>query len=312
MDAGYLQQVINITNISFSLILPLTILAGIFIIYKRNIFEILGILFLGLIPRERKLWGVVRDKTNFDPIPFAQVRLFKVDESTNSKTPVQQNVADMDGRYRILVEDKHSKYFLEAKASGFEPYYKEINSINTLINSDIVIDDILMQRSNDDYVTFRSKISYLRSKINGILVRLLFVLSILSLPLAIFVTLNNPIIINLIFSFTTIVGVLWNIKVVKGRYRPNPGKILNLKGEPIENVIVELFENNQKIATLRTAAKGVVKFDTAPGTYLIRIASNKKVTGFIPIRINVHGYIDKDVKVDLSTSGESSLLNPFS
>lgn len=311
VDEVYLRNIVDITQAIFSFSLLLTLLSAIFIIYKRNLVEILGVLFLGILPRERKVWGIVRDKTNYAPIPFSQIRLFKLNDSDQSKVQVQQNVADLDGRYRILFDNKEGKFFLEAKATGFKPYYKEISFINTLVNSDLIIDDILMERLDNTSSSTASKLSYIRPRINNLLIRFIYVFNILNIPLAAFITLNNPIIINWIFSLTAILTTIWNTRVVRERFYSSPGKILDKDEQPIQNVNVELFTNNQKLSSIRTSSDGTAKFDVDPGSYLIQIATSSKLTELMAVRINSKGYLDHDIKADLRSTGDSSLLNPF-
>jgi hypothetical protein len=311
IDESYRQTINRISDIQYAVTFGVAVLSVIFLIWRRSLHEILGIVAFGMIPRERKVWGILRDKNTLIPVAFSEIRLFSIDEAGN-RVLVAQSVSDLDGRYRIQLKRIEDKHILEVKASTYKVYTKEIKLINTLINSNLIVDDILLERDEAEQITIASQINRFRPRLNIFLMGVIFIAGLINIPIGVFATINNPVLINFIFLASTIITNIWNFRIVNERFNPKVGRVLDSHKKPIPNITVELYNSNMKLGVAKTNSKGVVKFDIEPGLLLLKPLFNSGKGIFIPVRIDTRGYLEQDIIIDSSERvEEQSLISPF-
>lgn len=312
IDQNYHNVVIEINNLQLTFSAILSVLAAIFIIWRRNLSEVFAILFLGMIPREHKFWGIVRNKSNLKTLPFIQIKLFKINPLVDMPEFISQSVSDLDGRYRIDIDNFEKDLALKINTNGFKVFNKKVNQINTQITNKLIVEDIFLEPVNQNERDFLYKFNDLRPLINKIIIWVIFLNYLVYFPFSIWILLNNPVLINWLFALVMFITNIWNIMVIRNRYFSKPGIIMDKFNRPLTNQIFDLYDESKRITSSTTNNKGIINFDIEPGTYLIKPISEAKGE-FIPIRINNKGYIDTNVVIyDFSKEGSGSLLNPFS
>ncbi len=303
----------------FFVLSMISAVAGTFVLsHNRNPLEILG-LFIGyIIPRRRKFWGVVFDSVNGKPIPLVKVCIVKVDDK-ESKV-ITEAVTDMDGRYRILIENIEEDYYIEARSSGYVNYRKSIYSkYKSLIKKEI-IEDISLDRINHKVNTIRGFRNYIKPKAYNSLIAYLYILTLISFLWAFYGILAYPGLDTLIFFVVYTFALVWNTWIIFERVHEKPGRIIDITTkQPIGGAFVYFFYKNDEVLQVLCDENGIVKADLKPGEYDVKVSKkNYKMfssDGLKHIHVNQEGYITKDIflwKLDPRIATKEALLaNPF-
>jgi hypothetical protein len=319
VDAKYVATVIELSNITMSLSIVFTIVAGIFLVRSRNIFEMLAIFVASMLPRERKFWGVVFDENNQQAIPFSTIRVVRK-EVPNHPQVILQTVTDLDGRYRLNLRERLGNLYLEVQAPSYQIVQKEINFLNVLTSGNEVIDDIGLVRQAASPNIWKERFYSLRPKMYVFLKWVVYLSALTGFPFAFFVFLNNPVVINFIFLTVMIVSAIWNTMVIRDRHNPDAGKILTANRKSIASAQVELFDNHRKLTSATTDANGIPQFTIPSGVYLIKVSlvTGKQIitTSLVPVKVTNQGYLSNHIVLDLADLSkvplQQALLNPFS
>lgn len=299
-------------------------LAAIFLIGKRNVFEVLGIFIASMLPREKRYWGVVYDGSNRSPIVFAKVAIYEIVNS--EKKFLIQAITDIYGRYRIYIPENHTNLLVEVNVPGYVAHTNEIDKdFAKFFSSQFVQDIPLTKLEKGSINNFRKLFIYIRPRFYTVLFSFIFVAPIINIPLGIFFILNNPIIVNYVSLFTTIVASAWNLFVLSERRSFSPGRILDsINSQPIMGALIKIIGGTANYPVI-TDENGLGKFDLKPGNYMCQIYAAgyelKSTTqnGFIPVRITREGYIQQNIYLNRLSdfekyrgkTGLSHLMNPF-
>jgi 5-hydroxyisourate hydrolase-like protein (transthyretin family) len=295
---------------------------------KRNLYEAVGMFVAFIIPRKRKNWGIVFNKNSRKPIAFANVRITQ-NSGENGQEFVTETITDLDGRYRILLDQIKPDYNLTARASGFLPFAMDLTRPIIGTSNIEVIEDIPMLKGFNSNLNLKDITGYLNSKLSFYLVWIFFILSYLYFFAAILYVVTYP---DSVWGYLNlalfICAIIWNTYIIIDRYKITGGKILdtNLK-KPLENVSIKVFSENRQIITAMTNSKGIVKLDIPSGEYLVslnkpgwKMSGNVIMgSGLLKIRVNENGYLDRNIfltQIDNSAEqksnvGSSKLANPF-
>ncbi len=313
IDQEYVELTIIWGDVGFLIGAFITILSVIFLFRSRSYLEVIGYFWAGLLPHERKFWGVVSESQSEKPVPFASVRLLQKGKL------ISQTVADVDGRYRLAVPNQMNGLYLEVKASGYKNYQKRMNLVDILANSNEITIDIAIQKLVESQNLIRRLYIFLTPKIKNFLLVSLLLGQILITPFHFIITINNPIITNILGSIASLVSLYWNFKVLQNRRKVGAGKIISLyTNDPVKSAVVEVYDNHKKLASSLSNPEGVVRFDIDPGSYFVGVVykddEKTEKTEFLPIKITYKGYLNADIYVKLDVEQKelkSNLPNPF-
>jgi hypothetical protein len=319
-DFGQLMRDLTTDYLIFAIIVGA--LGAIISIGTRDVFEVLALFFTGMLPRERKYWGVIFEQDTGKPVAFVPVRLFMYEEGQGKL--VAQTVTDTDGRYRLHVENPRDKrYTIEIHYPGYEPVVTDVQQYLVIGNYEL-ISDIPLIKSKSAARKLQTWFYYHRSKLFNYLFLSIYVIYIVFWLLAIVMTINSPIFINLLFNLPMMtITLIWNTQVVGARFKPVIGKVVDLDTkQPIPSALVNVYTNQAETITAMTDNTGIVKLNMPSGIYRTLVSANNYLMlggdtqGLKIVKVGKDGYIDKDVllkkKTNMQTpSSGSSLLNPF-
>lgn len=320
VDAAYFEQVINITRINLGVSFALALLASIFMMRKRNFFEFLGVLVAGMLPKQRTYWGVISDEETGQPIPFAPIRIWRVN-SDGAKQAIIQTVTDLDGRYRLVLKEQLGQSLLQIEAPGYHKFEHEINPTSLDRNTWVVIEDVTLTRLND--ITDAQSVFWLeiRPKVYTFLFWGIFITTFLQLPLGIFATLNNPVLVSILFLIVYTVSNISNFRVARDRLRPQQGRVISQNySTPVAQASIEIFKAEQKILSVFTDQEGLAHFDIPAGDYMMKVSSTifaNPNLPLMPIKITAEGFLATNIFVETKEvvedqqSGENQLSSPF-
>jgi 5-hydroxyisourate hydrolase-like protein (transthyretin family) len=320
------------TTIFFQVFLGTSTLAAIIgtlvLSKKRSLYEAVGMFVAFIIPRKRKNWGIVFNKNNRKPIAFANVRITQ-ESGTDGQEFITETITDLDGRYRILLDEVKPDYDLTAKASGFLPFAMDLTRPLIGVSSIEVIEDIPMLKGFNRNLNIKDISEYFSSKLSFYLVWIFFILSYLYFFAAILYVITYP---DSLWGYLNlalfIFAILWNTIIIIDRYKVTGGKILDSKSKkPLENVTIKVFSEHGQIITAMTNQKGVAKLDIPNGEYLVSLSKpGWKMqgniimgTGLTKVDIDENGYLKKNMflsQIDEIVNQESNLdnsklINPF-
>lgn len=283
--------------------------------HGRSFPEIMWLFTAFILPRQRKYWGKIYDKHTGKNLPFATIRL--LDKETAEF--LAQAISDLDGSYRIAINDRSKKYILEISAQGYEIEKVEVDPNNMqIVNKSLVIDIGLNPIGKLGGV---STWSSLRTKLYRPTILFVFIMSLLSLFFGIYGIISYPDSLpNQVSLVLAVVAVGWNISVLRQRFMIPSGSVLDAETkQPLQNVQLKIFDQTQQLVSTQTDTNGIAKINLPAGDYRLQLvkAGYKQEGGeFINIKINKKGFIADNIF--MHRSGEaapaeaSDLLNPFS
>jgi hypothetical protein len=272
---------------------------------------------LAYIKRKKKdFWGIVYDKQNKKPIPFAIVRL-------EGKGRVTTEVTDLGGRYNILIPA--GTYTLTVNHSEYKGFNSkvEVKKDNTMsINTDIGLNPKDMGQIFQIAIMIRDSLNFLFDKIGYFLLLGGFVLSLL-------VWIIVPNIINLIILllYFPITFIYYRSKT---QYPSNWGRVIDSENRsPVEGAFVKIYKEISKGTRLLDTA--ITNFEgrygfllDKPGEYLMLVAAtnykfpskeNTLPTAFheslIKVQIGKNKVFKENLFVD-PTEGKIKPTSPFS
>ncbi|MEP7103910.1 MAG: hypothetical protein ABI721_04360 [Candidatus Dojkabacteria bacterium] len=315
-------QEISAVYVLFSTVI--SALGALVSIGTRNIFEILALFLVGMLPKEHNHWGVVFDQKTNQPISFVPIRLFQT--NGNKKEFLTQTVTDTDGRYRLHVNEANvnERYLIEIYYPGYETISQDVNQYLILGNYDL-IHDIPLVKSDSVTNKLKSLFYYYRPKILKYLFLIIYYSYILLWIFNIFLLINSPIFLNFFSVCVLTITLVWNVKILRSKLRPITGKIIDAEGKkPLSKAIVKIYTNkNQSISTV-TDESGIVNLDIPSGVYKMLVSAegylmlSEDPVGLKLVKVSKDGFIDEDVLLKKDTSKATSskkdgseLLNPF-
>jgi hypothetical protein len=292
----------------------------------RSVIETAGLLFLFMIPNQRKNWGVILDQRSNKPLPFASILIEKIldDDSTEF---LLQRVANMDGRYRLSFQNPKAKVRLTVKADGFQTFVKTIspNSLTSKVN--IITDIHLKNLDQKTSLTRRvlHKINY--EWINSIIYLVYFLSFILVLlSIAEIGLVTTQLTITQMVMYT--IPFIWNTIILYRRFNVRAGKLIDeATGEAIEGAQITIFNTEgEQIGSYFTNKDGIVNFDLEKGTYIMRVSKQgyeymldgDNLYSLVKrVEINSKGYLNKNLfllRSDSTSESQmrsSTLISPF-
>lgn len=297
----------------------------------RNVYEIMGLLLAFIIPRKRKSWGSIIDKETNKEIPLAIIRLYKVTNGKLDNEQVIETVSDLDGKYRIHVEDTSAEYNVQVHASGYADFETELNYFDDPLETGNFIADIYLTREKDNENKTSNKITYLRPRLYWYVMLIMYLFSIVYFIFALYYYWAFPgslyAIINIVlYSF----AFVWNTLIVRERVRKPAGRILDFETKkPIDKANFQLYNKTSQLEVDMTDQFGIVQVNAPAGKYSARIIKSgyinvdkkgKQEENFIKIQIDEEGHLENNIfmkrvieEVTLNGSNApSSSDNPFS
>ncbi len=289
----------------------------------RNIWEIMGLFLAFAIPRQRKYWGVVYDQHKNMPITFASISVVRTNTELHKESIVATAVTDLDGRYRIHLEDKTEDYVLRVKADGYHPYEKVIDYKYQLLIQNIIIEDIPLTKLEQKPNIFKRLIAFIRPKMYTFTMYFIYLVSFIAFIWAIYGIIVFFFIDSVIFLILYSFGFFWNTKIIIERLTQKNGKILDSKTkQPIVRAMIRVFDDTRQVLSTLSQEDGTVKIDLPPAIYTIKIdKENYEFNHYgdqdlFVVKIGQEGYISKDIYLDkvgeAQTKINSKLMNPFS
>lgn len=319
-----LDQIQTNSYILFFLASFISAIFGVFILSQgRTLFEIVWLFVAFAIPPKKKYWGLIYDKKDYHPLPFATVRLFN--RQGEDKKFLSQTVSDLDGRYRLNVANASADYVLETQAEAYQPSLNEVKSGSPeLLNRQITL-DIAMQKLNlpVDAKTLTELIYRLKSRLYLPTIVFLYIWAIFGITFNLYGMLawTSPTsMISFTFYFS---AFIWNTYTIRDRFQFGAPSVREIGTKlPIEGVIIKLFKNDVAVANGITTADGRVKLDMPEGEYLVEAAktgyiqvdNNDKEVKLLPVNVRKDGHLGKTLylrKVGKDEDTNSTLVNPF-
>ena len=312
----------DISNFYFMLTTITSIVAAFISLGTRDVFEVIALFFFGMLPKERKYWGVVFDEISGKPIAFIPVRIFKY-EGEKPKL-LASTVTDTDGRYRLQVSTRdkiETRYAIEISASGYEPFMQDIAEYLVIGNYEL-INDVPLKRAKSTANPIVRWFYYNRTRIYNWLFIFIYVEYIALLLLTIVFFINGPIFINYFGTITIGVSVIWNTYVVRHRIAPQIGKVIDSDGkQPLQSSLVTIYQNKGQSVAAITNEAGIVRVNMPAGMYKALASAqgymmlSADAQGMAVIKVGRDGYIDRDILMKKAAGAEvpkdASLLNPF-
>jgi len=314
---------INFYHLLFAVAYMSVALISIILLPGRSVGEIFGLVFCFLIPNPRKADGLIFDQKADKPLPFSTIYLEKINDD-GSTTFITQSIADLDGRYKLNVENPNSKVRITVKSQGYEDFTKDITP-NILTRKMDFILDIPMKPLDHNHDQFNSPLHRISFEMSNSLV---FIVYILSLFLLIVCVSEIGLVLPFVTLFELVVyGIpfIWNTIAIYRRLSPKIGKIIDSSsGGPIEGAIVKVYDKDKKqIASFMSNKKGIVDFNIKSGEYDMDISKvgykgDNEVGTFQRLKVSNRGYLESNIfltpKESLGgkLSSSSTLLNPFS
>lgn len=287
--------------------------------------QIFGVLLGFFSPRKRKYWGIIFDDLTNKPVAFASITLSikEIGKDNQMKsTVITQAVSDLDGRYRLNT-DQRDKFYLEVKASGYQPYTKFISMANPLNSAEDIVYDIPLRRIDAKESMFKSLFSYKKKGFINFARAVLLFTSIIGFLFTIYSQINFPDNLNLILLVVYV--LIFIISFYPSIYTriQKRGKVIDVDfNSPIPGAVVRIYDTKQQIALSLTNSKGEARFDLPAGEYSI-LASKR---GYIMVAepgkqlikaiLKAEGYLDQNILLkrieESPTQSTGGLDNPFS
>jgi len=289
--------------------------------------QIFGI-FLGfLTPKRKKYWGVIVDELTNKPIAFASITLSVKAIGTDnqmSSTVVAQAVSDLDGRYRLNT-DRRDEFYLEVKASGYQPFTKFIKMANPLASEEDIVYDVPLRRLDAKPNIFKQLINYRKKNLIGFARGVLLVSSVLGFIFTIYSQINFPTKLNwVLLVIYILVFVISFYPTIYQRIQKR-GKVVDMDANlPIPGAVVRIYDEKQQIALSLTNNKGEARFDLPSGEYSILaskrgyIMISEEGKNLIKAVVKREGYLDRNIlmrataEAPAQPAAQGVLENPFS
>lgn len=301
VDSQYYWVIIQISNVTLGAALIFSLLAAIFIARRRNVFEIFAVMAAGMLPRERKYWGVISDVNSSAKVAFASIRVYKL--SNGNRELIAQTVADLDGRYRIEIKEKLPEVILKVEAPDYQPYEQTIKSTSLDNATWVLLTDIELVKLQATKSSWQKFLSDIRPRMYIFLVWSIAIFTFISWVVGIVAAVNNPVFVSLLYVVVYTVSIIWNFKVIQSRINPDKGRIINKNANlAIFNAQIDLFNADTKLATGRTDKDGVVNFAMPKGRYTIKITVPGIAIDFPVMEVNLssQGYLTKNIFLDIA------------
>ncbi|MEO6728453.1 MAG: hypothetical protein ABIM99_00870 [Candidatus Dojkabacteria bacterium] len=281
-------------------------------------------LFVGYaIPRQRKFWGVIYDTETNKPIALATIRLQSEDEEGN-KEFISQTVSDLDGRYRLNIGKPGQKYFVEVNANEYKGNTIEISSSNTeALSKEIARDIALSKQEEVKNSTIKEQLEKFRSKIYLPTIIYMYIFNFFGIFFSVYGIIASPSPTDFINLMIFATSAIWNTVVVRERFQVNVGKLLDMKSrDPVEQVMVKIFNEKDKSIVAYSDNSGKVKFDLPAGAYKALVAKdNYKIIKegtepLVDVKVKSTGHLQNNLYLEKesntqSDDADSSLTNPF-
>lgn len=302
----------------------LSAIFGTIILSQGRSFSEVIFLFVGYaIPRQRKFWGVIYDTETGGPIALATIRLQSVDEDGN-KEFISQTVSDLDGRYRLNIGKEGQKYIVQVNANEYKGNEIEISSTNSEALSKEIARDIALSKEEEiKESSLKHQLEKLRSRIYVPTIIYMYVFNFFGIFFAVYGLLASTSPTDFINLVIFGISAIWNTIVVRERFRVNYGKLLDMKSrEPLEQVMVKIFNEKDKSIVAYSDNKGAVKFDLPEGIYnALIVKENYKLIKdheepTISIKVKSSGHLQNNLYLEResnssSKDSNSNLINPF-
>lgn len=325
----------TLNNIYVGAFQPLFILAAIsafigtlILGQARSIWELLG-LFIGfVIPRQRKNWGIIFDKDKRKPIPFAVIRLFSQTDTPHSHETkemlITQTVSDLDGRYRIHLEEKLT-YRLVVEAPGFNKFEKTLDTEYQVLIQQELVEDVYLLREAPKGGNLLQEFNYLRPQLAVYLMYFFYLMSFILFVHSTYGILIYPELDTVLFMGIYTFSFAWNTVIIRDRRRQKIGRILEQgSNQPLANTFISIFQQDKAVGTSVSETSGGVQLQLEPGMYLLKVTKpgfempvdkNTMANGYRWVRVNDKGYLTEDIHLrklsELSDSARAKLMNPF-
>ncbi len=304
--------------------LVLAIVGTIFLTKRRSVITAIGLLLAFIIPKENIFWGSIKDKSTRSIIPFAVIRVVRLDDK-GKREYIAQSVADVDGRYSLYLPNVASDYRLEVEAPGYKPSSESIEGIVNGQEAFNVVQDVILSR--EDKKSSKKAFNYNKPKLYKILMWLVYANSILFLLSFIYYVIAWPGEYYGWISLATFTySVYRNTRVIKQRFFAPKGRFKDSKTKKeISGVTVNFFKDGQKLESVVSDEHGIVKSSSMEGKYHVSVERQGfkvrtpipwKVEGsayFVTVEIDKEGYLKNDILLESVGKEEvSSSNNPFS
>lgn len=286
--------------------------------------QIFGVLLGFLTPRKKKYWGIIFDDTTNKPVAFASITLStkEIGKDNQMKTiVVTQAVSDLDGHYRLNT-DKRDKFYLEVKASGYQPFTKFISMTNPLNSAEDIIYDIPMRRIDSRSNFFKSLMSYRKKGLISFARGVLLISSIFGFIFTIYSQINFPNNLNLVLlGVYIIIFIISFYPSIYGRIQKR-GKVIDVDfNSPVPGAVVRIYDTKQQIALSLTNSLGEARFDLPSGEYSILASKRGYIMVVEPGKqlisavLKNEGYLDRNILLkrieEAPNNSVAGLDNPF-
>lgn len=289
-----------------------------------SIGQVFGALLGIFAPKKRKYWGIVVDDLTNKPIAFASITLSIKEIGTDNQmktTVIAQAVSDLDGRYRLNT-DKRDNFYLDVKASGYQPFTKFISMANPLSSTEDIVYDVPLRRIDAKTNFLKTLLSYRKKSLINFARAVLLISSIIGFLFTIYSQINSPDNLNLILLGVYI--IIFIISFYPSIYNriQKKGKVIDVDlNAPIPGAVVRIYDAKQQIALALTNSKGEARFDLPSGQY--SILTNKRgykmITEegkqLIQAILKQEGYLDRNIlmkRIEEAPATQGGLDNPFS
>ena len=282
------------------LILSIILLIGTLLVTGGgDVFKRIGVLVGGLFRRKKKYWGVVYDKNESKPIPFAVVRVYVGEEM------LAQTVSDMKGRYGMLL-DNTGKHKLEVESEGFNQYTKEINIESSTKE---VIEDVGMERIEEGVGLINRIRWYFRVEVYKVLNIFILVVMIIGFAYTAYVSATSPSLIN--YIMVGVYGVLFTVNylILVNRDKSIGAVVDTGTKNGIGGANVRVYDEERQLDVLLTNKEGKIKINLKEGEYEMRAnregyqqVASESVSG--QVKVDKGGYMNRDI--EMKRDSESS------
>lgn len=228
--------------------------------------------------------GLVFNSETEEPVPFAILNIAKIGDLSTSETMVT-NTAGVYGGVQLppgkySIEVRHQDFvFPSVKArpgylTMYEFYKGEVFEISKESGKQLFLIPVDPKKEVDTQKIKRFSWSLIKERLirlSGLLIIPLFILSLL-------ITLFNPTIVNIVVCLIYV--VILSLRAIRSFRTPLiRGKVVDNKGEPLENVFVRIFlqESNQLMSLLVTDKSGRFKAYLPKGQYQVALTKQKYV-----------------------------------
>lgn len=309
----YIRQLFPL-YIIFSL---LTAIFGTLLVSKgRVIEEALGIFIGFAIPKRKKLTGKVFNVSTGGNIPFVKVNILDIEDRL-----ITSVISDLDGRYRINLENPRNKYYIFVNSEGFIPY----KDLLTNVYNNNVIQDIPLKSTENISNSLRSfYFHYIKPKLYIYFsFFLLFFSTVPFLSTLYYLPLFGLSIYSLLYILIYGISTIWNLTVIYDRISFRTGKIIDSETKKsIESAIMSVYKDGDQVQSVTSNNQGIVRINLPEGIYSVKVSkkgylmvnkANEEIE-FFDIYITKDGVLNHNLylkKIEGYTDDKTKLFNPF-